>query len=102
MGIERMVEHIHQRRIRTRYGRNVKLTDYNVSNEHFWLLIELSGIRSDKIIMSLRDHLVDGFSKRESCERHDVSLSYFSLSLKKLSYIHHISSLISEYYEEGC
>ncbi|MXE20425.1 PbsX family transcriptional regulator [Escherichia coli] len=100
MGMKRMVEHIHQR-IRTHYGRKVKLTDNDISNEHFWLLIELSGIRSNKVIMSLRDHLVDGYSKREACERHDVSLSYFSLSLKKLSYIHHVSSLISEYYEGG-
>lgn len=94
-----MVEHIHQR-MRIHQKRNVNLTAYSISNEHFWLLIELSGIRSEKIIISLKEYLVDGFSKREVCERHDVSLSYFSLSLKKLSHIHNIASLISEYYSD--
>ncbi|ELO4939036.1 hypothetical protein QUQ76_004349 [Escherichia coli] len=30
------------------------------------MLIELSGVRNDKVIMSLRDHFVDGMSK---CKR---------------------------------
>ncbi|HDW2446455.1 TPA: hypothetical protein RLU20_001907, partial [Escherichia coli] len=54
----------------------------NIGNTHFWLLIELSGIRSDKVIMSLHDHLVDGMSKKHACKKNDVSMSYFSLSLK--------------------
>ena len=73
-----MADHI-QRNTLTHYRFNVKPAINNISNEHFWLLIELSGIRSDKIIMSLREHLVDGFTKREVCERNDVSLSYFSI-----------------------
>jgi len=48
------------------YRCSVKLTAANICNEHFWLLIELSGVRSEKIIMSLKDYLVDGFSK-ERC-----------------------------------
>ncbi|EKF5367816.1 PbsX family transcriptional regulator, partial [Escherichia coli] len=87
-----------QRNTLTHYRYNVKLAINNISNEHFWLLIELSGIRSDKIIMSLREHLVDGFSKREVCERNGVSLSYFSISLKKISHIHNVCALISKYY----
>ncbi|HFO6700583.1 TPA: PapB/FocB family fimbrial expression transcriptional regulator, partial [Escherichia coli] len=85
----------------THYRFNVKPAINNISNEHFWLLIELSGIRSDKIIMSLREHLVDGFTKREVCERNDVSLSYFSISLKKISHIHNVCALLSEYYNNG-
>lgn len=100
-GMARMAEHMH-RSERVRCGCNVKLTLNNISNEHFWLLIELSGIRSDKVIISLRDHLVDGFTKREACERNDVALSYFSISLKKISYIHNISALLSEYYDSDC
>ncbi|KEJ82075.1 adhesin biosynthesis transcription regulatory family protein [Escherichia coli 6-175-07_S3_C3] len=48
--------------------------------------------------MSLKDYLVDGFSKKEACEKNGVSLSYFSVTLKKLSYINNISALLSEYY----
>lgn len=67
-------------------------------DEHFWLLIELSGIRSEKIIMSLKDYLVNSFSKREAYERNGVSPSYFSGSLRKLSHIYSVSLLLSEYY----
>lgn len=70
----------------------------NICSAHFCLLIELSGVRSDKVIMSLRDHLVDGMSKKHACQKNDVSLSYFSLSLKKLLYTHNILTLISKYY----
>ncbi|EYT04025.1 hypothetical protein T654_04332 [Escherichia coli K02] len=48
--------------------------------------------------MSLRDHLVDGMSKKHACQKNDVSLSYFSLSLKKLLHTHNILTLISKYY----
>ncbi|EJZ0213160.1 PbsX family transcriptional regulator, partial [Escherichia coli] len=43
----------------------------------------------------------DGFTKREVCERNDVSLSYFSISLKKISHIHNVCALLSEYYNNG-
>ncbi|HHR5238428.1 TPA: PapB/FocB family fimbrial expression transcriptional regulator, partial [Escherichia coli] len=33
-----------------------------------------------------------------ACEKNGVSLSYFSVTLKKLSYINNISALLSEYY----
>ncbi|MBB7656665.1 PbsX family transcriptional regulator [Escherichia coli] len=92
-----MAEYI-QRSTLIHYICDVKADINNISNEHFWLLIELSGIRSDKIIMSLRDHLVDGFSKREACERNDVSQSYFSVSLKKISHINNMCALLSKYY----
>ncbi|MCO0492611.1 adhesin biosynthesis transcription regulatory family protein [Escherichia coli] len=95
-----MADHI-QRNTLTHYRFNVKPAINNISNEHFWLLIELSGIRSDKSIMSLREHLVDGFTKREVCERNDVSLSYFSISLKKISHIHNVCALLSEYYNNS-
>lgn len=73
----------------------------NIGNTHFWLLIELDGVRSNKVIMSLRDHLVDGMSKKHACKKNDVSMSYFSLSLKKLLHTHNISALISKYYKHS-
>ncbi|HAW3616987.1 PbsX family transcriptional regulator [Escherichia coli] len=74
------------------------IEENNICDTHFCLLIELSGIRSDKVIMSLRDHLVGGMSKNHACKKNDVSLSYFSLSLKKLLHTHNILKLISKYY----
>ena len=41
----------------------------NICSAHFCLLIELSGVRSDKVIMSLRDHLVDGMSKNTPAKK---------------------------------
>ncbi len=72
-----------------------------ICNAHFWLLIELSGVRSDKVIMSLYDHLVDGMSKKHACKKNDVSLSYFSLSLKKITRTYNISALVSKYYKHA-
>ncbi|MBE4668829.1 PapB/FocB family fimbrial expression transcriptional regulator, partial [Escherichia coli] len=41
------------------------------------------------------------FTKREVCERKDVSLSYFSISFKKISHIHYVFALLSEYYNNS-
>lgn len=49
-----------------------------MSESHFWLLIEISPIHSEKIILALKDFLVMGYSRREVCERHKISSGYFS------------------------
>ncbi|WP_250111131.1 adhesin biosynthesis transcription regulatory family protein [Escherichia coli] len=41
----------------------------NICKAHFLLLIELSGVRSDKVIMSLYDHLVDNIPKKQACKK---------------------------------
>ncbi|HHW0419032.1 TPA: PapB/FocB family fimbrial expression transcriptional regulator [Escherichia coli] len=33
-----------------------------VSERHFWLLIEISGMHSEKVINALREHLVMGYN----------------------------------------
>lgn len=33
-----------------------------VSERHFWLLIEISGMHSEKVINALREHLVMGYT----------------------------------------
>ncbi|WP_407904707.1 adhesin biosynthesis transcription regulatory family protein [Escherichia coli] len=48
---------------------------------HFWLLIEISPIHSEKIILALKDFLVMGYSRREVCERYHISSGYFSGAL---------------------
>lgn len=69
-------------------------------DEHFWLLMELSGIRSDKIMLSLREYLVEGFSRKEICDRNGISSSYFAICLNKISYINNISAGLSKYYND--
>ncbi|EFO4556762.1 TPA: transcriptional regulator, partial [Escherichia coli] len=38
--------------------------------------------------------------KQESCERNNVSISYFCLCLKKLNYTHSIVSALKYFYRE--
>ncbi|ENW9343060.1 PapB/FocB family fimbrial expression transcriptional regulator [Escherichia coli] len=50
----------------------------------FWLLVEMSAIRSQSIIKALYDHLVLGYSRKVICERHNVNNGYISTSLSRL------------------
>lgn len=50
---------------------------------YFELIMEIMPIYSKKVIASLRDFLVMGFSRKEACSRNDVSPAYFSVVLKK-------------------
>nr|MDK7289835.1 PapB/FocB family fimbrial expression transcriptional regulator [Escherichia coli] len=79
---------------------NTELIQSCMYGEHFSLLIEISPIRSKKNIMALKEYLVDGYSKQESCERNNVSISYFCLCLKKLNYTHSIVSALKYFYRE--
>ncbi|EIY9651060.1 transcriptional regulator, partial [Escherichia coli] len=47
----------------------------------------------------LREYLVYGYSKQESCDRNNVSNSYFCLCLKKLNYTHGIVSALKYFYQ---
>ncbi|ENA5974120.1 transcriptional regulator [Escherichia albertii] len=61
-----------------------------VPEDFFWLLIELSPFRSEKIICALRDFLVLGYTRREVCEKHNISYSYFSLAFKRLRHVNEV------------
>ncbi|HGH2865853.1 TPA: adhesin biosynthesis transcription regulatory family protein [Salmonella enterica subsp. enterica serovar Typhimurium] len=58
--------------------RGAILSPGKISEEHFWLLIEISSVHSEKVINALRDFFVMGYTRKEACERHNVSLGYFS------------------------
>lgn len=88
-------------KLSTYYGYNAKLGPAELCDEHFWLLVELSGIRSEKVVLSLRGYLVDGFSRREACDRYQVSPSYFAISLKRVTYVNNISQKMSKYYKNN-
>lgn len=69
-----------------------------VNEEHFWLLISISSIHSEKVIQALRDYLVLGASRKDVCERYDVNNGYFSTSLKRLQRISQIAAQMVIYY----
>ncbi|UCQ27279.1 adhesin biosynthesis transcription regulatory family protein [Edwardsiella tarda] len=64
----------------------------------FWLLIEISSIHSEKVIAALNEHLVLGYSRKEVCERNNVSAGYLSLSLAKLLRVEIAAASLSTYY----
>ena len=47
-----------------------------VPEELFWLLMELSPLRSEKVIRALKDFLVLGYTRKEVCEKYEVSYGY--------------------------
>lgn len=46
---------------------NKVLIPGKVDERRFWLLIELSPFRSEKIVRALRDFLVMGYNRKEVC-----------------------------------
>lgn len=70
----------------------------SLSSEHFWMLIDISPVYSEKVIRALRDFLVMGREKRDICESHNVSSSYFSVTLGRVSRVNNIVSELIPYY----
>ncbi|MCR1117164.1 adhesin biosynthesis transcription regulatory family protein [Escherichia coli] len=64
--------------------KNQSLAIGKVPEDIFWLLVEMSAIRSPNIIKALYDHLVLGDSRKVICERHNVNNGYISTSLSRL------------------
>ena len=72
-----------------------------MSESQFWLLAEISPVHSEKVINALRDFLVLGYTRREACERHEVSQGYFSGALGRFQRTHQaVSSLVPFYISE--
>lgn len=69
-----------------------------MSENHFWLLSEISPVHSEKVINSLRDFLVLGYTRREACERHSVSPGYFSGALRRFQRVNQTVSRLVPYY----
>lgn len=65
---------------------------------HFWLLMEISPVYSDKVIQTLRDFFVLGFTRKESCERHNVSPGYLSTTIGRIQRISKYVSQLIPYY----
>lgn len=69
-----------------------------MNHEHFLLLVSVSGIHSEKVIFALEDFLVRGLSRSESCYRRGASLSYFSISLRRIREINNSVYKMRKFY----
>lgn len=78
------------------------LSPGKISESQFWLLAEISPIHSEKVLNALRDFLVLGYTRREACERHEVSQGYFSGALGRFQRTHQtVNSLVPFYISEA-
>ncbi|EEK7814144.1 hypothetical protein G3151_005315 [Salmonella enterica subsp. enterica serovar Montevideo] len=55
-----------------------------IEKEHFLLLIDISTIRSDKIINALNDYFVLGETRAAVCQKYNVNQGYLSLKIREL------------------
>ncbi|EHY5882434.1 adhesin biosynthesis transcription regulatory family protein [Escherichia coli] len=73
-----------------------------VLEKHFWLLIEFSGMHSEKVINALREHLVSGHCRKDVCEKYNVSQGYFSSALIRIQRLSQlISNMVCYYIPSG-
>ncbi|EEY5917433.1 adhesin biosynthesis transcription regulatory family protein [Escherichia coli] len=69
-----------------------------LDEEHFWLLVEISSIHSEKVIKAMKAHLVHGMPRKSVCDEYNVNNGYLSTSLARLNYIHRVASCLSAFY----
>ncbi|ECU3284685.1 transcriptional regulator [Salmonella enterica subsp. enterica serovar Javiana] len=70
----------------------------SVTDAHFWSLVGISSMHSDKIINALFDFLVKGKPRKEVCISYGVNSGHFSIGLNRLQHISHAAAKMAEYY----
>ena len=70
-----------------------------MEREHLLMPAELSRINSQRVISALDDHLVEGMSRKDACEKNGVAQGYFSIIVRKLFETHEIVKNIVFYYD---
>lgn len=55
-----------------------------VTEEQFRLLVDISSVRSTKVILALRDYFVLGHSRKLVCERNQVNPGYLSIKIREI------------------
>ncbi|ELO4939572.1 transcriptional regulator [Escherichia coli] len=70
----------------------------NITEEHFWLLVEVSPIHSERIISALKEFLVDGCARSDIYKRYNISSGYFSGALGRLRHVSMTISMLVPYY----
>ncbi|EHJ2160536.1 transcriptional regulator [Salmonella enterica] len=72
-----------------------------MTDTHFNLLAALTTIYSEKVILALRLYLVDGYLRKDACERYNVSPGYFSVCLNKLEKTYRTARILADYYSQS-
>ncbi|EET6913825.1 transcriptional regulator [Escherichia coli] len=75
------------------------LVSGEVSEDKFWLLIELAPIQSKKVIYALYDYLVIGASRKVVCEKHGINNGYITRSMQRLIHIDKVAKILSTHYK---
>lgn len=55
-----------------------------VNKDMFFILIDISSVRSEKVINALTDFFVYGYSRNKVCEKYNVNQGYLSVKIKEL------------------
>lgn len=90
-------EHVHPVAFNQRNG---LLGAGDITDDMFWLLVEISAIRSEKLIKALYDYLVLGASRKVICETYGVNNGYFSTTLQRIQRVNQIVSKLTPFYME--
>ncbi|EHX6758362.1 TPA: PapB/FocB family fimbrial expression transcriptional regulator [Salmonella enterica subsp. enterica serovar Muenchen] len=69
------------------YGSINPLSPGLVSEEHFRLLIDISSVRSERIINALKAYFVDGKVRKKICEEFKLSAGYLSVKIREIQYL---------------
>ncbi|EAO9945151.1 hypothetical protein R497_24725 [Salmonella enterica subsp. enterica serovar Havana] len=56
----------------------------HVSNDQFSLLIDISPVRSSKVINALQEYFVNGEKRNVICEKYHVNQGYLSIKIREI------------------
>lgn len=79
--------------------KNHILPSGNMSGDEFWFLIELTPIRSDKIIRALHDYFVLNHPRSHCCDKYGVSNGYFGVCISRLEHVIQVVKALLNYYK---
>ncbi len=71
-----------------------------ITEDMFCILVEMSSIRSEKMIQALQEYLVQGKSRIAICEQYRLGSSHFSISLDRLQRLSYLAAMLTCYYQE--
>lgn len=64
--------------------KNKTLSPGQVSDEQFCMLIDISPVRSDKVINALQEYFVNGIARSVICEKYNVNPGYLSIKIREI------------------
>lgn len=82
--------------------KNIALRSSSISEDEFWCLIELTSIRSNKVINALHDYLVFNHSKSACCDKYGVSNGYFGSCIARVEHVIQVVSELFTLYRAPC